>query len=321
MRPSILVAAALSVAPMAALAQLAEPSPVPAAPDAELDRLTHERADLLARFDDLRARLAEHNARCSHVARTDEALTAACMTAQADVRQRLTAYKTQLSTYEADPMVVDARNVPSGLPPWVDAQLPHGPAGDRVRKGYEAVQAHDWKVARAWFQDAQNHAPGDAGIARLVDLALEAEARQDHAGAHGTAVLNRYLDLQLRPDFQPAWNAFVHDYIPQHPQLTADVRSVLFDVTPRALTDIDFKARVEQLQGVSDREWDLEGKALPDGSSATDLQSALFVLHGHLEIAIDERLRAVKACHCEPPPFLQKPEDKDMELLFPGLGR
>ncbi|MBI4808629.1 MAG: hypothetical protein HY799_06765 [Nitrosomonadales bacterium] len=74
-------------------------------------------------------------------------------------------------TPNTDPMVVDARNVPSGLPKSVDDAIPHTPSGERVRKGFQAVQAGDWKVALAWFQDAHNKEPGDPGIARLVDLA------------------------------------------------------------------------------------------------------------------------------------------------------
>ncbi len=69
-----------------------------------------------------------------------------------------------------DPMVVDARNVPSGLPKSVDAAIPHTPAGDRMRKGYEAIQDGDWKMALTDFQDALNKEPGDPDLQRLVDL-------------------------------------------------------------------------------------------------------------------------------------------------------
>jgi len=69
-----------------------------------------------------------------------------------------------------DPMIVDARNVPSGLPKSVDAAIPRTPAGDGMRKGYEAIQDGDWKVALAWFQDALNKEPGDPDLQRLVDL-------------------------------------------------------------------------------------------------------------------------------------------------------
>lgn len=74
-------------------------------------------------------------------------------------------------TPNTDPMVVDARNVPSGLPKSVDDAIPHTPSGERVRKGFQAVQDGDWKVALAWFKDALNKEPGNLGIARLVDLA------------------------------------------------------------------------------------------------------------------------------------------------------
>lgn len=76
-----------------------------------------------------------------------------------------------------DPMVVDARKVPSGLPKSVDDAIASGysdaPPGvsERVRKGFQAIATHDWKVARAWFQDALNHDPSNAGLNRLVELA------------------------------------------------------------------------------------------------------------------------------------------------------
>ena len=70
-----------------------------------------------------------------------------------------------------DTSVVDARNIPSGLPKSVNDAIPHTPSGDRVRKGFQAIQAGDWKAALAWFQDARNKEPGNPGIGRLVDLA------------------------------------------------------------------------------------------------------------------------------------------------------
>jgi len=70
-----------------------------------------------------------------------------------------------------DTSVVDARKTPSGLPKSVDDAIPHSPSGDRVRKGFQSIQASDWKAALAWFQDALNHEPGSPGLQRLVDLA------------------------------------------------------------------------------------------------------------------------------------------------------
>lgn len=76
----------------------------------------------------------------------------------------------------ADTSVVDARNVPSGLPKGLDnaiasaySSAPPG-VSDRVRKGFQAVMVRDWKVAKAWFQDALNRDPNNAGLKRLVAL-------------------------------------------------------------------------------------------------------------------------------------------------------
>ncbi len=75
-----------------------------------------------------------------------------------------------------DPMVVDARKVPSGLPKSVEnaiaAAYSSAPPGvsDRVRKGFQAVMTRDWKVAKAWFQDALNRDPNNAGLKSLIAL-------------------------------------------------------------------------------------------------------------------------------------------------------
>jgi hypothetical protein len=82
-----------------------------------------------------------------------------------------------------DPRVVDARNVPSGLSKPVEnaiagayANSPPG-VSDRVRKGFQAVADRDWKVAKAWFEEALNRDPGNAGLKSLVELANAAPAR------------------------------------------------------------------------------------------------------------------------------------------------
>jgi tetratricopeptide (TPR) repeat protein len=77
----------------------------------------------------------------------------------------------------ADASVVDARNVPTGLPDEVAAEIPRTPAGDRVRKGFQAIAQHDWPVALAWFQEAANLEPQNVGLRRLVDLAQDGVAR------------------------------------------------------------------------------------------------------------------------------------------------
>ncbi len=123
-------------------------------------------------------------------------------------------------TPNTDPMVVDARNVPSGLPKSVDAAIASGYSGtppgvsDRVRKGFQAVATHDWKVARAWFQDALNRDPGNLGLKRLVELAdyTEKHIRRGNTGkpspssSHRTPVqMPEDSDIQyLFPDLKPA---------------------------------------------------------------------------------------------------------------------
>jgi len=75
-----------------------------------------------------------------------------------------------------DAMVVDARNVPSGLSASVErsikAAYPDAPPAvtDRLRKGFQAVETRDWKAARAWFQDALQRDPTNAGLQRFVEL-------------------------------------------------------------------------------------------------------------------------------------------------------
>lgn len=75
-----------------------------------------------------------------------------------------------------DTSVVDARNIPSGLPKSVEnaingvySSAPPG-VSERVRKGFQAVMERDWKVAKAWFQDALNRDPNNANLQRLVAL-------------------------------------------------------------------------------------------------------------------------------------------------------
>tara|TARA_R110000868_G_scaffold94569_1_gene260871 strand:- start:7399 stop:8373 length:975 start_codon:yes stop_codon:yes gene_type:complete len=48
----------------------------------------------------------------------------------------------------------------------------HAPAGvsDRVRKGFQGVATKDWKVARAWFQDALRLDPENADLKSLIAI-------------------------------------------------------------------------------------------------------------------------------------------------------
>ncbi len=86
-----------------------------------------------------------------------------------------------------DPMVVDARNVPSGLPKDVENaiagvyQNASPGVSDRVRKGFQAVMDRDWKAAKAWFEDALNRDPGNVGLRRFVALAGQTPERNRQA--------------------------------------------------------------------------------------------------------------------------------------------
>jgi hypothetical protein len=320
-RAVVLAALALLVLPPAARAQLAEPSPVPAAPDAELARLNHERAELMGELDDLRGRIAAHNQRCSHVATTDTALTATCEASRAELQQRLGIYKAGLSTYESDPMVVNAQGIPSGLPPDVDAALAKMPESDRLRKGYQAVMAHDWKLARAWFQDAHNHAPGDAGIARVVDLALEAEATQAASGAPlASPAYERYLQHRQDPAAQARWSAFIKNDLPRHPELTEGFRAT-WSLTPAGpLTAQQAQARAAQLRLGARKVSDTASQESAYGVFA-DPRSDIYRfeteasdLHAAVAAAMEQRAKDVEACRCEPP--LQRPADSDIAFLF-----
>jgi tetratricopeptide (TPR) repeat protein len=101
----------------------------------------------------------------------------------------------------SDPNVAVARDVPSGLPKGLDSAIAtaysSAPPGisDRVRKGFQAVMERDWKVAKAWFQDALNRDPNNAGLKRLIALTdspqqhdrqpATVEARNEPAGLGG----------------------------------------------------------------------------------------------------------------------------------------
>jgi hypothetical protein len=137
--------------------------------------------------------------------------------------------------------VVDARNVPTGLPKSVAAEIPDTPAGNRVRKGFEAIQEHDWKVARAWFQDALNHDPGNAGIQRLIELAEYTMERANHphpstSPAKPTAdtsardkaaiaAVDKQMDDQLNADLAKSLNDFNRNYRLKNPESTKDTGS------------------------------------------------------------------------------------------------
>lgn len=99
---------------------------------------------------------------------------------------------------DSDPMVVDARNVPSGLPKPMDDAIAAACAGtpegvcERVRKGFQAVMTRDWNVAKAWFQDAASRDPNNAWLNNLVVHSSATTAKPP--AATGAPVTNADLD-------------------------------------------------------------------------------------------------------------------------------
>lgn len=95
-----------------------------------------------------------------------------------------------------DPNVVDARNVPSGLSKPVENAITDAyrdaPPGvsERVRKGFQAVASNDWKVAKAWFEDALNRDPGNADLKRLVATMNEPPRGAGQPGGQGQAAVS-----------------------------------------------------------------------------------------------------------------------------------
>ncbi len=85
----------------------------------------------------------------------------------------------------------------------------HAPPGvsDRVRKGFQAVTTRDWKVARAWFQDALNLDPQNANLKSLIAIIDEPRnsgrritPRHGTVDAFGTPGLPEKFTLQTLRD-------------------------------------------------------------------------------------------------------------------------
>jgi hypothetical protein len=286
------------------------------------------RTHLQAERDVLRARNQAFNAACKAV-EEGSAQEAKCLSDRAALDAAVNAHIRETKQYNGaaetavvtDASVVDARNVPSGLPKSVEDQLPRGEVGDRVRKGYEAIQGHHWNVARAWFQDALNHAPGDPGIRRLVDLALQAEAAQVvRAAPLVSPAYKLYLQHQQDPAARERWNAFIKNDLPRHQELTDTIRTTLSSLPAGPLTAQQARNRAAQLR--------IAAKAASDSASReaafsvfADVKSDSYSfeteasdLHAAVSIAMERRARDVEACRCEPP--LQRPADSDIEFLF-----
>jgi hypothetical protein len=213
---------------------------LPATVAASNPNLSSLRSTLMQERETLHGKIDSLNALCASVAK-GSAAAASCLRSQAELRAALNSHIQQSRNYNAvaqaaiitspspaplnDPSVVDARNVATGLPKSVEAEIPDTPAGNRVRKGFEAIMEHDWNVAHAWFQDALNHDPDNAGIQRLIDLAeytmnrakqpprkpVADTSEQDKAAMK---LLDQQLDAKMDAELAKLLNDFNRNYDP-----------------------------------------------------------------------------------------------------------
>jgi hypothetical protein len=159
--------------------------------------LAKRRQGLLKERKALLDRANRHNDQCTAVeagsgeaARCDKALSALNTAIGAHVQASEQynndhvaaelALKAQALPPHADPNVVDARRPypSSSIDSAIAKTYSNSPPGvaDRVRKGFQAVMDRDWKVAKAWFEDALNRDPGNANLKRLVALVADPAA-------------------------------------------------------------------------------------------------------------------------------------------------
>ena len=179
---------------------------------------------------------------------------------------------------DSNTMVVDARNVPSALPKPVDDAIPHSPAGDRMRKGFQAIQDGDWKVALAWFQEARNKEPDNPGIERLVDLAQFTLEYRNHP--HSKAVEKSSAPAQSTNRESPAkatGDAREKTAAQDAQPVSSIVYSAAIQKAARARAEEAFKRYVEKYGGrnVVGRESAVAKAARGDGYSTEELKAQL----------------------------------------------
>lgn len=146
------------------------------------------------------------------------------------------------SSPSGDPMVVDAQNVSSGMSRDIDdaitGEYKDAPPGvaERVSKGFQAVMKRDWKLAKAWFEDALNHDPTNIGLQRFIALCdytysrpqpvtakpVQSVPKPTMSAADSEAYLKMLSANQNRvfaEDFDRQVNSFYRNYAPKHPEL------------------------------------------------------------------------------------------------------
>ena len=169
-----------------------------------------------------------------------------------------------------DPMIVDAQRVPSGLSKALDDAIAdlygNAPPGvsERMRRGFQAVQARDWTLAKAWFQDALNRDATNIGIARLValcdydqsvsKLALPEPAILNLSPPKAMSrperdaylkILSKERDQILAQDLVRAINGFYLEYAPKHPELKLLVETL---AAPARKADAAVEAFIKRLK-------------------------------------------------------------------------
>lgn len=337
------VAAIICVpAPHSAIAQHAPDIIVlPAKIAAARPDLVERRAAVVAELNATDAEINAFNDECSSVP-TGSAAEASCRSREAKIDAMVASFEQHQDQYNSlaraviadsqtpvEPPTVDARHVPSGLPVFVEDSFPHSPAGDRERKAYQAIQAHDWNAAHAWFEDALKYAPGNDGIQRMIDMAqfmmdhkktgTPLETRQADTGA----VIER-VGTTIAPDAKATlgdqWHAFVTDYLPKHPELMAPRRAAASGAAP---SDAEVAAYVKYLQQRANLMEDhgtmnvVGSGFFPTGS--VDEQAALDAGYLQTRLAYADRdlAKHVAACHCD---VVKNPgsASPDRNFLFPA---
>jgi hypothetical protein len=218
-----------------------------------------------------------------------------------------------------DASVVDARDVPSGLDKGIENAIatayPNAPSGvtDRVRKGFQAVMTHDWKVAKAWFEDALNHDPDNPGLKRLVVLS---DYSQQHAES-GKPLTDEDIPPDANPQTYAITSTKIHSQAAWMKFLFPDGKH-LRKVEPVYKTLRD--GRVVQLPQDSDMEFLFN---LQKTSSAPSVQKATptFIIgkNGKL-IPVPENSDQKSPTYIKGKngKLIEVPQPSDTQFLFPG---
>lgn len=226
----------------------------------------------------------------------------------------------------SDTHIVDGCGVPSGLLKFVDEALSRFPASDVQRKAYQAIQAHDWKAARAWFQVALQRAPGDPGIQRMIWWSGEEIAARGGKGGEPIPARIDTLFTSLAPQrddpaFAPQYRQYLQQSAPTQlaPSVRSDLAGIYAQRASAPLSSADARRRADSMvRDAADldefgEEHLAMGFLFPEGEAGQEYFDAATVDH---EIAQELRLNAaaMRQCHCEA--HIVIPKYADMKLMF-----